>query len=262
MSISRPLIIGEVLFDQLPDGQRVLGGAPFNVAWNLQGLGLAPLLISAVGQDEPGRIVREQMEGWSLDTSALQVSQNRPTGEVHVELEAGQPSFHILNDQAYDEIQLPDFPISDSEFSLLYHGSLAYRNEPSRSTIGHLISASGLPRFVDINIRQPWFDRAWIPDLLSDAQWIKLSDQELAWITELPCETQSEILKATQELKHRYGGRRCLITCGAAGAYAVDEDGDDCFACAHQPPCRCWMPWEQAMRFQLPQFGVSAKINR
>ncbi len=68
---------------------------------------------------QPGRIVRERMEGWSLDTSALQVSQNRSTGEVHVELEAGQPSFHILNDQAYDEIQLPDFPISDSEFSLL-----------------------------------------------------------------------------------------------------------------------------------------------
>ncbi|MCG2635366.1 MAG: carbohydrate kinase, partial [Gammaproteobacteria bacterium] len=26
-------IYGEVLFDHFPDGSRVLGGAPFNVAW-------------------------------------------------------------------------------------------------------------------------------------------------------------------------------------------------------------------------------------
>jgi len=29
-------IFGEVLFDHFPDGSRVLGGAPFNVAWHLQ----------------------------------------------------------------------------------------------------------------------------------------------------------------------------------------------------------------------------------
>ncbi len=28
-------VFGEVLFDHFPDGRRVLGGAPFNVAWNL-----------------------------------------------------------------------------------------------------------------------------------------------------------------------------------------------------------------------------------
>jgi fructokinase len=28
-------VFGEVLFDYFPDGSRVLGGAPFNVAWHL-----------------------------------------------------------------------------------------------------------------------------------------------------------------------------------------------------------------------------------
>jgi fructokinase len=36
-----PVIFGEVLFDCFPD-RRVLGGAPFNVAWNLHGLGAEP----------------------------------------------------------------------------------------------------------------------------------------------------------------------------------------------------------------------------
>ena len=45
-----PLIFGEVLFDVYPDGTEILGGAPFNVAWHLQGFGVSPLMISRVGK--------------------------------------------------------------------------------------------------------------------------------------------------------------------------------------------------------------------
>jgi fructokinase len=48
------VIFGEVLFDNFPDKQ-VLGGAPFNVAWHLQGFGDNPLFISRVGDDSRGR---------------------------------------------------------------------------------------------------------------------------------------------------------------------------------------------------------------
>ncbi|MBA1332725.1 carbohydrate kinase, partial [Candidatus Endoriftia persephone str. Guaymas] len=51
---SHPIIFGEVLFDCFEDGSRVLGGAPFNVAWHLQALGAAPLFISRVGDDSLG----------------------------------------------------------------------------------------------------------------------------------------------------------------------------------------------------------------
>ena len=40
----RPLVVGEVLFDEFEDGAQVLGGAPFNVAWHLQGFGISPPL--------------------------------------------------------------------------------------------------------------------------------------------------------------------------------------------------------------------------
>ena len=46
----RPVVFGEVLFDRFDDGSSVLGGAPFNVVWHLQGFGLDPLLISRVGR--------------------------------------------------------------------------------------------------------------------------------------------------------------------------------------------------------------------
>ena len=40
----RAVILGEVLFDHFPDDTRVMGGAPFNVAWHLCGFGADPLL--------------------------------------------------------------------------------------------------------------------------------------------------------------------------------------------------------------------------
>ena len=53
----RPCIFGEVLFDHFPDGRRVLGGAPFNVAWHLRAFGEVPLLVSRIGHDPDGAAV-------------------------------------------------------------------------------------------------------------------------------------------------------------------------------------------------------------
>ena len=55
MNPQHPCIFGEVLYDHFPDGQRVLGGAPFNVAWHLQAFGQAPRFVSRVGHDAEGR---------------------------------------------------------------------------------------------------------------------------------------------------------------------------------------------------------------
>ena len=65
-STPRPVIYGEVLYDRFPDGRSVLGGAPFNVAWHLQGFGLSPLMLTAVGNDQPGLQIRERMQQWGM----------------------------------------------------------------------------------------------------------------------------------------------------------------------------------------------------
>ena len=67
----QPVIFGEVLFDEFEDGAAVLGGAPFNVAWHLQGFGLAPIFISRIGSDAHGNQVMHAMEQWGMDFSAV-----------------------------------------------------------------------------------------------------------------------------------------------------------------------------------------------
>ena len=76
----RPLIFGEVLFDRFPDGSEVLGGAPFNVAWNLCGLGRAPLLMSRVGEDERGDRILGAMREFGMDCGGIQRDPEHPTG--------------------------------------------------------------------------------------------------------------------------------------------------------------------------------------
>lgn len=60
---SPQLIFGEVLFDVFPDGQRVLGGAPFNVAWNLHQLGEPVCFVGGIGNDPAGAAVQARMLG-------------------------------------------------------------------------------------------------------------------------------------------------------------------------------------------------------
>ena len=176
---ARPVIFGEVLFDSFPDGGDILGGAPFNVAWNLRMLGADPLFIGAVGNDELGQRVRAAMIAAGLDTRGLQVTPDTPTGRVQVTLEAGEPSYDILADQAYDRV-VPDAlrETVPAPPSLLYHGSLALRAEPSRSACAWLAERSER-RFVDVNLRQPWYQPATVLELIRDADYVKLNGDEL-----------------------------------------------------------------------------------
>jgi fructokinase len=130
--VSGPLVFGEVLFDEFPDGTRVLGGAPFNVAWHLKGLGVDPRIVSAVGDDTAGREVLERMEAWGLDASGIQVDTEHPTGRVLVTTGPGDNRFEIPLGQAWDAIDRRQAERAVRETPpLLYHGTLALRSDAS-----------------------------------------------------------------------------------------------------------------------------------
>jgi fructokinase len=172
-----PLIIfGEVLFDCFGD-DCLLGGAPFNVAWHLQGFGLAPRFVSRVGRDELGDEVRARMRDWGVDTRWLQVDDTRPTGRVQVSLQDGQPSYDILDQQAYDAIEPPQGLDAGAE-GVLYHGSLALRHAPNGRALHALRSRARV--FVDVNLREPWWEAQALESLVAKAQWLKLNEDEFA----------------------------------------------------------------------------------
>ena len=222
-SHNRPVIFGEVLFDHFPDGSRVLGGAPFNVAWHLRGFGANPLVLSAVGEDDEGREVLERMTSWDLMTHGIQGDRRRPTGQVIASVIDGENRFEIAPGQAWDAIQrAPALRAAAEEpAGLLYHGTLALRGRESWETLRALQEEANTRSFVDINLRDPWWTREKLDWCLSTSHWIKLNDAELAELTAQPTDTFEACRDAAMELARVHTIQGVIVTRGARGAMSV-----------------------------------------
>jgi fructokinase len=220
----RPILIGEVLFDCFPDGSRVLGGAPFNVAWHLQAMGMEPLLVSRVGNDALGDRIVTAMHEWGMDTAGIQRDPDHPTGTVEVTLEEG-PRFDIVPDRAWDAVdgRLASAALADVDGALLYHGTLITRSEISATAVQTVRAISGLPVFLDVNLRDPWWTPASVRRLLFGTRWLKLNADELDALED---ETRDlgppERLRAART---RYALDTVVLTRGDEGATAVSADG-------------------------------------
>ncbi len=230
----RPLIIGEVLFDCFP-AHRVLGGAPFNVAWNLRGLGIDPLVVTAIGKDEPGAEVQQAMQRWGLDESALQIDAQHATGRVEVKVCDGEPSYQFWEDVAFDHIASPPDTVAEQRLGLLYHGSLVFRSPDSRRTILELKRSLPCPVFVDINVRQPYFDLEWAAELLTDAEHVKLNLDELSLLSgealagdlgHLGDRGWDACRRSAAALQQRYQIGNLWLTAGAEGAAWLGSAGE------------------------------------
>jgi len=222
----RPVIFGEVLFDVFPDGNAVLGGAPFNVAWNLRGFGFSPLFISRIGKDERGDLVLQVMLDWGMDVGGIQVDPDRPTGIVQVSLKEGQPTFDILADQAYDFID----PVAAGKvvrigpFPLFYNGTLITRSETSRSTLETLRTNTKLPTFVDVNLRPPWWNLDGVIKLLSGVDWVKLNGDEFTSILGKESFSDEGVFQEAQQFLDQFSIKMLIVTLGATGAILVTPD--------------------------------------
>jgi len=253
-----PLVFGEVLYDLFDDGHEVLGGAPFNVAWHLRGLGLTPLMISRVGRDRRGETVLETMDRWSMETCGIQIDPDRPTGLVRAVVEHGQPTFQIEPDQAYDFITydptifpttfpavLPDaYPgaaaAADTENhhhrDILCHGTLALRHDVSRHTLSRLLADRNPAVLIDVNLRSPWWTPSEVVSSLDRARWAKLNEAEVDAVADRTTVVEADevmgveparddIAALTGRLLERHELAGAIVTRGQHGALWVDRDG-------------------------------------
>lgn len=212
------VVFGEVLFDCFPDGSRVLGGAPFNVAWHCQAFGLQPLFISRVGDDALGHEVKSAMLDWGMNTSGLQLDPAHKTGIVDISFNDGEPSYNIIENSAWDFIDDKATPKID-ECSVLYHGSLALRNSATTISLAKLKQHSK-SIFIDVNLRPPWWNDSLIKNIMQSGRWIKLNVDELALLVPHENETENRIQYLLTHMKFEL----IVVTRGEAGAIAATHD--------------------------------------
>lgn len=128
--------IGEALWDVLPNGKKI-GGAPANFAYIVSQLGLESVAISALGNDELGQELRENLDRKHLKYILPAVAY--PTGTVEVQLnEEGIPCYDIKENVAWDNIPFTE------DWNILLHMPWPYVlvHWPSEARF-HVIQSTG-----------------------------------------------------------------------------------------------------------------------
>jgi len=215
---------GEVLWDLLPQG-KLVGGAPMNVAFQANHLGLEACLISRVGEDESGAELIAFLAEKGLNMEWVQTDADYPTGLVKVKLSAGgQPSYEIVQPVAWDFIRLgPRLEEVVRQADLFVFGSLAARSAVSRKTLFRLLDLAPF-RALDINLRSPFYSRELILPLLSHTDLVKVNEDELdflaGWLA-----LSGDRNEWLQKLLDRFSWKGIVCTLGAKGALYRDRSG-------------------------------------
>jgi len=213
-------VLGEVLWDVLAQGRR-LGGAPLNFAAHLRRLGHPVALISAVGDDELGREAAQLVAALDLDTRLLQTTSRFATGTAAVRVGPdGSAEFAIPRPAAYDAVELGASALealAGSGVGWCYYGTLFAASVQGRQVLDRMLDAlGGALRFYDLNLRPGAESPALVEALLAHADVIKLSEDELARVSEfarLPSDTESFCHAASE----RYGLHAVSVTMGERG---------------------------------------------
>ena len=187
-------------------------------------LGCVPRFISAVGFDEQADKVLDRMSQSQLPTDFVQRNQFS-TGAVNVSFADGEPEYEIPLGQAFDHIEYDPATIESVTPSLLYHGSLIWRNPTSRQSLTHLRSNIQAPIFVDLNLREPWFDPQWLPEILGGISILKLNKNELQAVTGTPAAADNNAVEAAAvAFKRQHNLDQLWVTAGSEGAWLFDRD--------------------------------------
>jgi fructokinase len=227
--MNKPVVLsfGELLWDLLPDGP-VLGGAPANFSANLANLSVNTALISSVGKDSLGQEALKQLREVGLNVQYVQQDGAAPTGTVAVTMSGqGTPSYEIISNVAYDNIQDVDCVTADFDsVRLICFGTLIQRNRVSQSSLEKLLEE--LPhslKLLDINLRPNCFSRSTVDWSLQRADILKLNDAEVLEVSNLLLQQQLSIEAFCDFVFTHYEIQTVLITRGADGVYARNRTG-------------------------------------
>lgn len=215
---SYTVCFGEVLWDIFPAGSRA-GGAPFNVAYNLDKMGVEVQMISKIGKDKLGNELLNQIKSWDISTDYIQIDEEKPTGTVIANFDQhGEAHYDIVENVAWDNIQItPEHKELIKNSEAFVFGSLIARSEESRNTLLELVELSKF-RVFDVNFRPPFIDFELIKILLHKAHLVKMNKAELRTIIEFLDEEYIDEDNSIKHIQNYFDLNEIVLTKGSKGA--------------------------------------------
>jgi len=210
----RVIGIGEVLIDRFP-GYVKPGGAPANVVYNLNKLGNHGILVSAVGNDDNGNVLRNFLHDQAIPVEYIQESE-KPTGTVDITFEGGEARYEITTDVAWDAIQWTDeLKQLSIEAHAICFSSLCQRSAISAKTIHQFLDAAKpeVLRVLDINLRPPFINTDILRESFKRAHLVKLNAHEYHMVADIfnTPETSTFLFES-------FGVKAIILTLGDKGS--------------------------------------------
>lgn len=215
----RVVCFGEILWDVLPDVRKP-GGAPMNVAYHLNKLGISVDLLSSVGHDQAGNDLIAFLQSGGLSASLVQRNPVYATSEVLARItENHEVTYNIVKPVAWDYIEYTtEMRDAVSKADAIVFGSLSTREPVTRETLYSLIESASY-RVFDVNLRAPHYSDDIIINLLKRADMVKLNLSELLLIVRwLSTTVIKDEVQAVDLLFSRFQIQEVLITKGGKGA--------------------------------------------
>ncbi|WP_369070099.1 carbohydrate kinase family protein [Kineococcus terrestris] len=221
---ARAVVVGEALVDvvRTADGRtgEHPGGSPLNVAYGLGRLEHEVHLLTRLGDDERGALLRAHLEAASVRLLPGAVDA-RPTSVARAEVdEQGRASYEFELEWSVPEPRLP------ADVDLLHTGSIGAAVAPGADAVLDLVSglAGTVTTSYDPNVRPAFFAspedaRRRVERFVEAADVVKASDEDLAWL--FPGVDPLRIAGQWQ----RRGPALVVVTRGGEGAVAVADAG-------------------------------------
>lgn len=214
--------IGEILWDVFGSVKKA-GGSSMNVALHLHKQGIDSKFISAVGNDENGEELFEFLADNKFKSDLIQKNE-LPTSTVLVKLDKRhQATYEIVQPVAWDYIALTEEAQKEvAEADAFVYCSLTCRDDKSKTTILELLKSAKFKVF-DINLRPPHFSLDTLKLLLSQADVLKINDDELIYLkTELQLKAES-LEDVVKEIASLFSIQTVCLTLGDKGASVYHE---------------------------------------
>ncbi|MFJ6619795.1 carbohydrate kinase [Kitasatospora sp. NPDC091335] len=216
------LVIGECVADIVRSGEgpdRVHpGGSPANVAYGLARLGRPVTLLTELGPDANGRLIRKHLESAGVLVRAAEVAR---TPSAVVELD-GQGRARYTFDIRWT---LPPAELTEPP-AAVHLGSIAAVTDPGAASVLALVEHlhGRTPISYDPNVRPALMgDRAGavrrVERCVALSDLVKASDEDLAWLY------PGERPEAVAERWLALGPSVVAVTLGAEGAFARTAEG-------------------------------------
>ena len=209
---------GEILWDNLPTG-KVLGGAPVNLLTHLAALGADCSVISRCGNDADGAALREAIRRKHVAIDFIQTDPQLATSQVLVQLnDEGCAHYDIVYPCAWDKIQASEAAKTRvAQSDVFIFGSLSVRDAVSRQALAELLPHASFKIF-DVNLRPPHYRLAHLSDMMRQADFIKLNDDELHEIATALGSPYRSIEQNIRFIAEHTHTRQICVTLGKHGA--------------------------------------------